>query len=196
MYKVEGFEFATEEQAQQARKEAEGIRYIKKQINMKDAVAVLKLHNRLLQKEVFSTTVGYTFLGELRAYLSTVSYIVREDIEPMPYEMEQALLQMKQKGGQEREEDAGKKERGRKQEKAFDYRRGFFVSTCLAAVLALALTGVFVITALSENNVNILNYENELIDKYELWEQDLSEREEALQRAGSEETEHADEVGE
>lgn len=196
MYKVEGFEFATEEQAQQARKEAEGIRYIKSQTNMKDAVTVLKLHNRLLQKEVFTTPVGFAFLGELHAYLNTISYIDSEDIEPMPYEMEQALLQRNQERRQNQREREGKKKREEKEKKAFNYRAGFWVSTCLAAVLALALIGMFVITALSENNVNIINYENALIDKYELWEQDLLEREEALQRAESEATEHEDEVSE
>lgn len=201
MYKVEGFEFATEEQAQQARKEAEGIKYIKNQTNMKDAVTVLKLHNRLLQKEVFTTLVGYTFLGELRAYLNTIPYIDSEDIEPMPYEMEQALLQLRQEKERQTAERANRRTRGKKAAESatrreFNYRTGFFVSTGLAAMLALALIGMFVITALSGNNVNIINYENALIDKYEYWEQDLLEREEALREAQTGAEDNSDEVSE
>ena len=157
---------------------------------MKDAVSVLKLHNRLLQKEVFTTPVGYAFLAELRDYLSTVPYIKEEDIEQMPGVMEQTLLKLHQ------EEQEAKERRDRHvqgKDGGFNYRAGFYVSSCLAAVLALALIGMFAITALSENNINIINYENALIDKYELWEQDLQERERALENAqAAGETEYVD----
>lgn len=35
---------------------------------------------------------------------------------------------------------------------------------------ALGIIGMLVITWLSEDNVTILNYENKVIDKYEIWE--------------------------
>ena len=47
-------------------------------------------------------------------------------------------------------------------------------------VLSAALIGMFVIAFLSRDNVNILNYENAIIDKYEDWEKDLEERERAI----------------
>ena len=40
---------------------------------------------------------------------------------------------------------------------------------------------VLVITWLSEDNVTILNYENKVIDKYEIWEKQLDERESQLE---------------
>jgi hypothetical protein len=39
---------------------------------------------------------------------------------------------------------------------------------------------MLVMTWVSADNVNIINYENEIIDKYESWEQELSERESEL----------------
>ena len=39
--------------------------------------------------------------------------------------------------------------------------------------------GMIVIT-LTSDNPNIINYENKLVDKYEEWEQDLQEREQAV----------------
>lgn len=192
MFNVEGFEFDREELAQEARKEAEGIRYIKSQTNMKDAVTVLKLHNRLLQKEVFTTPVGFAFLSELREYLNSISFIDPGDIEPMPDEMQQALLVSRRKepkkAGRSRKEKrksrqtAERRERKKKErkKKERDYRTAFFVSTFFAAVFALSLVGVFLIAAASERSVNIVNYENALIDKYESWAQELDERERKL----------------
>ena len=47
-------------------------------------------------------------------------------------------------------------------------------------VLLAIILGMFFITYISGNNVNIVNYENELINKYEKWEQELNEREAVL----------------
>ena len=50
-----------------------------------------------------------------------------------------------------------------------------------AVVFALGIIGMLVITWLSEDNVTILNYENKVIDKYEIWEKQLDERESQLE---------------
>ena len=47
------------------------------------------------------------------------------------------------------------------------------------------MTGMFFITA-SSNNLNILNYENELINRYEDWETQLLQREEAIEKREAE----------
>ena len=44
-------------------------------------------------------------------------------------------------------------------------------------MFALTLIGMFIITAVSKDHVTILNYENAVIDKYEVWEKELNERE-------------------
>ena len=43
-----------------------------------------------------------------------------------------------------------------------------------------SLIGMLVIAWLSRDNVTILNYENAIIDKYEDWEQELTERERVI----------------
>jgi hypothetical protein len=40
---------------------------------------------------------------------------------------------------------------------------------------------MFVITALSGNNKNILNYKNEVINEYEAWQTDLNNRQAELE---------------
>ena len=164
-YRVEGFVFETEEEARLARKEAEGIKYIRERNQLDDPDTVLKLYNQLIEKKVFCTPVGLRFLRNLRHYLDGIPYIKREDILPLP-EYSQASAPEKT--------THGSGERGR------DYHKLFLVSSFCAIVLAITLIGVFLITALSVDNVTILNYENELIDKYEVWEQELSDREQKI----------------
>lgn len=47
MYVVDGFEFQTKEEARQAKKESDGIRYIKNKTDMSDPDTVYKLYLRL-----------------------------------------------------------------------------------------------------------------------------------------------------
>lgn len=193
MYKVGEFEFATVEEARAARKEAEGVKYIRSQTDMNDPNTVLKLYGRLIQKEVFETPVGFAFLAEMQAYLRDCPFVEDEEIMPLPTPQkkeppkEEARSRKREKRAK-REKKPKREKRARSTEKAgrpaktksdrqINYRTGFWISTFCAGVFAAALIGMFVITALSADNVNIINYENALIDKYELWEQELNERE-------------------
>ena len=69
MYVVDGFEFQTKEEARQAKKESDGIRYIKDQTDMSDPDTVYKLYLRLNKPGYFFTPVGLSFLVELQEYL-------------------------------------------------------------------------------------------------------------------------------
>lgn len=222
MYKVENFEFETKSQASAAKKEAEGIRYIKEHTSMEDPDTVLSLYNRLILKEVFSTPVGYAFLGELQEYLQTIPYIKNEEILPIPvYRPEDIPEELdvnerkRRRAKAKRELAVSKRDIKRKNKSdlrarqkserqayftaratAGNYRRAFIISTFFAVVFGLALAGNFVIMALSGNNITILNYENAVIDKYEIWEAQLKEwekelraREEALEFIESSQTE-------
>ena len=53
MYRIEGYEFETRELAAEARKELEGIRYIRQQTQMSDPQVVQSLYDKLILKEVF-----------------------------------------------------------------------------------------------------------------------------------------------
>lgn len=59
--------------------------------------------------------------------------------------------------------------------------RNCFTSVHFRSCFALGIIGMLVITWLSEDNVTILNYENKVIDKYEIWEKQLDERESQLE---------------
>ena len=80
---VDGFEFETAKEAEQAQKELSGIRYIKQNTDMKNPDVVYKLYLRLNKPGTFSTPVGMAFLVELQEYLHTIPYIKNEEIRPI-----------------------------------------------------------------------------------------------------------------
>lgn len=161
MYKVDGYEFETKEQAEQAAQESRKIQYLRSKTDMKNPDMVLSLYNKLVLREEFVTPIGRNFLRSLQEYLYSIPYIKREDVLPITVSPQNPSP-------------------GKKSQK--DYRRLFHISTFFAVVFALGIIGMFLITWMSTDNVNILNYENALIDRYEKWEQELDDREEELNK--------------
>lgn len=194
IYKVEGFTFETEEEARLAGKEAEGIKYIRSRNDMDDPDAVLKLYNRLIEKEIFTTPVGIGFLEELQSNLLAIPYIRQEQLLPLPVfkpqksrvspGAQEKTAGPKQLSDEKVEGRTGSEEKQKivpaRMQSERDYRKPFLISTFFAVVFGVALIGIFIIIVMSTNNVTILNYENQLIDRYEQWEMDLNQRESEL----------------
>ena len=201
MYKVGNYEFETQAQADVAQKELEGVRYIRSQTNMDDPDVVLQLYNSLILKEVFVTPVGFDFLRRLQEYLNTIPYIKNEDILPIPVYRPELVEEDDPKRekqvrdrAQKRRQKKAKGLRAQKKRKNRDYHGAYLVSTFFAVVFALVIAGMFAITYLSDDNVNILNYENAIIDKYEDWQKALDKREKQLDERESELDEREDQL--
>ena len=60
------------------------------------------------------------------------------------------------------------------------YKGRYHFTLVVTFVLSAIIVGMFAITYLSGNNTNIINYENQLINKYENWEEQLKEKEAEL----------------
>ena len=155
---VEGFLFANEAEAAQARKEAEGVKYVKEKAQMDDPEMVLRIYNKMIQQRLFDTAVGYSYLKDLQEYLQSIPFIRKEDIFPIPVQHPQV------------EESLRKA----------DYRRRYRIVRWIAFILAVCVVAMFAITA-TTNNTTVLNYENQLINKYEAWEERLDQRQEAIE---------------
>lgn len=184
MINVSGFLFEDEEVAAQAKREEEGVRFIKEKSSLKSTEAVLKLYSTILQQNLFSTPVGLRFLMELQEMLIS-SGMNKEDIPvldvasfvPAPKAPE------KKNAIKKRESKANfhpVKKLSNRVEQSTGYKQAFYVALFFAIVFGISVAGMFVIAEVSSNNVNIINYENKLIDKYEQWQSDLKDKEDEL----------------
>lgn len=180
MYQVDGYAFSTKEKAKEAKKEADGIAYIKEHTDLRSPDVVFKLYNKLLQEEVFSTEVGFAFLRELQEHLRLTPYIKQEDILPIP--IVDDFSSSRDLERRQARENARRKKQEAELENCRDgkYRKKYHIACFCAVVFAIALIGTFAITYLSGKSVTILNYEKTLIDRYEGWEQQLDQREQEL----------------
>lgn len=187
-YEAGGFVFRTKKEAELAQREIEGTKYLRQKLDMENPNAVFSIYQNLIEQDLFETPVGYCFLKELRDYLLMIPAISNEEVLAISIRYPQTEEEeKKQKKEQKKEEQ--RKERQREKEKAknkkeqkkegknYKGRCQFFMVTSL--ILLISVVSMMLLAATSDN-VNILNYENKLIDKYSSWEQELEEREQAV----------------
>ena len=174
MKKVDGFVFEDEELAKLASKEEEGIRFIKERTALDNPEVVLKLYTKLLDQELFVTPVGIRFLTELQNILLSSVYIARDEIPPIPVKMQEVVQK------EEQTTPIAKVDKKMEQKVDGNYKKAFYVALTCAIVLGVSVIGMFVINAISGNNVNIINYREELLNEYAGWEADLEEEEARL----------------
>ena len=80
---IDGFVFTQEIAAKKARKEAEGIQYVKSKVDMENPQMVLQMYQKLLKERVFETPVGLAYMKELQNYLVQNPALQGAKIEPI-----------------------------------------------------------------------------------------------------------------
>ena len=81
---VEGFSFDDEDLLKEAKKEAEGVRYMKARVDLQYPDRVLQIYQRMVAQNMFQTQVGYAYLRELQDYLYTMPQVSNDEVPPIP----------------------------------------------------------------------------------------------------------------
>lgn len=173
MYIVDGFLFEDEAMAELARKEEEGVRFIKERTALDNTEVVFKLYKKLIEQELFVTPVGVRFLTELQNILYASNYIAKDDIPP---------IRVKEYETPEEEPKQPVKKVAKKIDNKVggEYKKPFYIALFFAIVCGLSVIGMFIINEISNNSVNIINYREEILNEYSSWEAELKEKEAEL----------------
>ncbi len=190
---VDGFLFENEEEAKQAQKEEEGIRFIKERTALNNPEVVFKLYKKLLEQELFVTPVGQRFMVELQNILYASNYIPKDEIPPI--KAKTSNLQAEPTREADTKKTAEKPVQKQK-EKNIDYKKSFQTARLFAIIFGVSVIGMFAITKISGNSVTILNYRNEIINEYSAWQAELTEKEEKLREKEKELTDREEAVSE
>jgi len=169
---IDGFCFGTEQEVVAAEKELEGIRYIQERLNTSRPDAVLQVYLKLIQDDMFHTPVGLCYLKELQTILEDSELIMPEEIVPIDVklcvETAAEIVEEPQKNKKQQKEKKHNPKSGK-------------TLIVVNIFLVLTIIGMFALSATS-NVPTIVNYENKIINKYEQWEKELEEREEAVKQ--------------
>ena len=193
-YNIGGYIFDDENKAKKAAKELKAVEYILGQIKDSDENAVLTVYKKLLNQRMFSTEIGMSFLAQLRQNLLDSEVFTPEDIPPV-YSLEEPPKDVTpeektedtnsssdEKVSKAKKEKADKKVVAKVTSDSSEIKRLKAINKVLlifCIALLLCVLGMFYVST-TINSPTILDYEEKLIDKYSSWEQDLTEREEAI----------------
>ncbi|MCR5272901.1 MAG: hypothetical protein K6E13_07960 [Lachnospiraceae bacterium] len=210
---IEGFLFTDEKSAARARKEAESVRFLKGKIDKGNPAQVLELYQKMIKQKMFETPVGYAFLVELQDYLKTKPTIRLDEIPAIPVAAgldtsalmkdafenrarsveEAAKEELKRRDAEknifegevvsESDKTTEKEKSSKKTKQAGKGTLG--LSVFLNIILAVIVVGMFAISY-TRGSTTILNYEEEIINKYSNWESELNDREAAIREKESE----------
>lgn len=172
---VNGFIFENEEEAKQAQKEIEGVKFIKEKVDMNKPEAVLDVYNKMIRQKLFETVIGFSYLKELQDYLYSIPFVDNTQILPIPVEHPTLEEQLRKK----RPAQKPKQQQTVKAKERFvnvDYKKRYHAMKWVSIVLAVCVIAMFAISA-TASHPTILNYEQEIINRYTQWEEELENRE-------------------
>ena len=195
-YIIEEFCFLDKKEYERALKEKETISYITANTDMNDMKAVLKVYNRAVEKKSFQTVIGLEFLKNIRSRLIVSGLVTAETISEIPV--------IKRGTEVKKTEPLDKNDASReieKYKKAYENASaGRTIKNIIIGFLSVIIIAMIIITAKAKYSIftYFTDYEtkmeNELIDKYEKWEDELEAREKALN--SGQETQQNEELAE
>lgn len=167
---VNGYCFASKEDAALAMQEKEKAAYLERHMDYRMPCNVLAIYQKAIDSRTFRTPVGMDYLKKLQSYLE--KSVVRDDVPDIPV-YEKYVLPKEREPIEARQRvyyDPTK-----------ELRKKYKISLLWNMFLVFLVLAMFVITLKGENP-NIINYKNAVTNEYAAWEQELSERENAVRQ--------------
>ena len=181
---LDGFKFSSKKEFERAMKEKETIEYIVANTNMSDMKAVLKVYNKAIDKKSFQTVIGLEFVNNMRKRLIASGTVMEKNLAYVPVASKNAVIH--KVPAMSKDEAVRNAE---KYKKAYEAAiTGKKIKNMAIAFLVVLLAALVIITVKSKYSVFTYftdyksNIENEIIDKYEKWEQTLEDRQKALEK--------------
>lgn len=167
---VGGYRFATIADAETARMEIKKVESLEQRLDYRKPQNVLLVYNRAVENQVFLTPVGLSYLQKMQNEMKKWG-VPADKIQPVPlygtFSNKTANSRLIRQSVAQRHPE---------------YRGRFVTSVLINVVLVFLVAAMFMI-ALDSDNPNIINYRQAVENEYSEWEQELTEREQALREA-------------
>lgn len=169
-FTFQGHTFDDEKKLIAAKKEAEAIAYLRSKTDFSNMTNLMKLYDRILDRDMMETVVGIEFLKEIRDTLLNSGMFKENQVRPVPMLPEVKKLK--------RRTEIQKRSREMTQLERCN-RQNTVLKTVCFFLIALVI-GMFAITLNGTKSPWTLNYEEQILNKYSSWAEELKEQENFL----------------
>ena len=160
-YKFKGYTFYSEEDYNEAKKENETIEYIRSKTDLGRTGTVVALYNRMIDRNVVTTVIGLDFLKRLRAIALKDEMVDPKTLRDLP----EITIS--------REKKAKEKKKLTKLQVLERQNLGLKV---IIIGLVVIIVGMFVIVLTGKSSPLKAVYEEQVLDSYAGWKQELDEQ--------------------
>lgn len=168
---VDGYIFASPKDVELAKNEIRKIAYIESHTDMTNLSIAHSLYDKAISERFFQTPIGHEYLRDIQKALEAGG-VKPEDIKPIPLYTTFARIDLKSSENvKRRTTKVEKKELSLKQK----YRNAVLI----AMILGFLCLAMFLIS-MNGTTVNALNYKQAITNQYSAWEQELTQRENAI----------------
>ncbi len=169
---VGGYRFGTVADAETARMEQKKIVNVEQHLDYRKPENVLLVYNKAIDNRVFLTPLGISYLHRMQDQMVKCG-VPKEKIKPIP--MYATFSNKTENNSSIRRSMTS---RGQKME----FKGRFITSVCVNVLLAVALAAMIVLAYVSDVPT-IVNYKTAILNEYSAWEQELTDREQAVREA-------------
>lgn len=167
---VDGYRFATLADAETARLDLKRIKNLEDNLDYRKPQNVLMLYHKALETRVLQTPIGFAYLLTIQEQLKRLG-IPEDKIKPVPLNMTFT-----------NKTEANRSIRRSIAARQSEYKGRFITSVCLNVLMAIVIAAMFAIS-LKSDSPNIVNYRRTIVNEYSEWEQELTQREQAVREA-------------
>lgn len=163
-----GHTFEDEKQLLLAKKEAEAIEYLRAKTDFNNGEMLIRLYHRIIDNKMMETEIGIDFLVEIRKRIIEMGILKEGQLKEVP-----ALKKRKakQKAAEKKSKELLLIEKVKRQNS---------ILWVICLFLTALVIGMFVILLMGKRSPLAIRYEEELINKYASWAQELTEKENKL----------------
>lgn len=179
-YTIGDYSFSNKADYERALKEKEAISYIVANTNMADMKSVLKVYNRSVEKKSFQTVLGLEFVRNMRKNLINSGLVSEDTIQTVPVPPAGG-------GNKPKADNSFAQDAAEKYKLAYENEHaGRTIRNMVIVFLVVIIGAMMFITYNSKYSVFTYftdykaDMENELVDKYQEWRNQLEEKEKEL----------------
>ena len=174
---IDGYYFGSYEDAQNAEKEIKNATYLNDRISTMNVRQMKAVYDKMIDEKVFSTPVGWEFLKYLKTLLLEKG-ISEEEIRPIPLYVN-FTSQKKDYFSADENSHIAKMRINPSRKKNKSIKDAFKISIIVNVFMVILVIILFYIT-INSDNPNIINYKQAITNEYADWEQELTQREQAV----------------
>ena len=178
-----GYNFESREAYDRAKKEAEFIRKAGETMDLSDGKTALKLYNKITKEKVFTSVVGYGFLLQLRQTIAETGVANEKTLSPIPV---REVIKQENDTLVDNSLEVEKYKQLYEGQRTINKKFKIGIAVCVIVLIAFVVVNIRLEYSVFTYFTNYkATMEEELVNKYQSWSDELQRREDALNGEGS-----------